>query len=395
MQQLPVKRYLFLFLSLLLLLAACGLAQMPPVPTLAGTAVLPPTATSTHLPPSPTSVPPTDTPMPTATPSQTPTSTATRVRATATQERPTAVPSETPTATRPSAVPAGRECPVEPPLKPEYAHGVLGEEAWPTPDPALSAAHFWLAKPLPGGGRFLVNDTFPYGSDGNGRYLLHNGVDSAEDKGTPVLAAGDGVVVYAGADAEAWFGWRCDWYGHLVVIEHNFTWLDQPVYSLYGHVLGITVETGQRVSRGQQVAEIGVGGAATHPHLHFEVRVGENQFGATRNPMLWLDPGTTRGVLAGRLVDENGRPWQGVTVTLVDGRGEEVQFMNSWTYLDDPDHLINPDEGYAENFVFPDLLPGSYVVYTKVQDVEYRQPVEVTVGQLSFVEIVTQAPAAQ
>jgi len=284
---------------------------------------------------------------------------------------------------------------VEAPVKPDYEHFVLGAEVWPTPNPAFSESHFWLAKPLPGGGRFLVNDTFPYGSDGNGRYLLHNGVDSAEDMGTPVLAAADGLVVYAGPDAEAWFGWRCDWYGHLVLIQHDFTWFDQPVYTLYGHVLGLTVETGQRVAQGQQVAEIGVGGAATNPHLHFEVRVGSNTFGATRHPMLWVDPGTTRGMLVGRLVDENGRPWQGVTVTLIDGRGEELQFLNTWTYLDDPDHLINPDEGYAENFVFPDLLPGSYELFAKVQDVEYRQPVEIVVGQLSFAEIVTSAPPAE
>ena len=396
----PVHRRVWLLLTLALLLAACGpagggaLAQAQPVPTLARTAVLPATPAPTSPPASPTSVPPTDTAVPSATPSPTATTRPSRTPSpTAPRPSPTATPEAAPPTARPTAVPAGRQCPAEPPVKPAYARGVLGAAPWPTPDPALSADHFWLAKPLPGGGRFLVNPTFPYGTDGNGRYLLHNGVDSAEEMGTPVLAAADGVVVYAGPDAEVWFGWRCDWYGHLVVIEHDVTWLDQPVYSLYGHVLGITVETGQRVSRGQQVAEIGVGGAATNPHLHFEVRVGANEFGATRNPMLWVDPGTTRGVLVGRLVDENGRAWQGITVTLVDGRGDEPQFLNSWTYLDDPDHLMNPDEGYAENFVFPDLLPGAYTLYAKVQDVEYRQPVEIVAGQLSFVEIVTQPPA--
>jgi murein DD-endopeptidase MepM/ murein hydrolase activator NlpD len=349
-------------------------------------AVAPPTLAATAVLPTPTALPPTATRMPTLPPPPTatpqPTATATLTPA------PTATPEATATAVPPTP-PPGRACPVEYPVKPAYQRFYLSSQPWPTPDPALTAPHFWLAKPLPGGGRFIFNDSYPYGSDGNGRYLLHNGADSAETLGTPVLAAADGVVSYAGPDANALFGWRCDWYGHLVVIEHDQTWLGQPIYTLYGHVLDIVVETGQRVVQGQQVAAIGFGGAAIVPHLHFEVRVGENEFGATRNPMLWISPGATRGVLAGRVVDENGRPWQGVTLTLIDGRGDAPQFSNTWSYLGDPDNLINPDEGYAENFVFADMLPGSYVLFTKIQDVEYRQTVQINAGSLTLAEIVT------
>ncbi|MBK7180883.1 MAG: peptidoglycan DD-metalloendopeptidase family protein [Chloroflexi bacterium] len=386
-----------LLAALIVLLAACGpaagggLAQAQMLPTLAALAASPtatadlPTHTATAVPPTQaaTAVPPTE--AATAVPSATPTAKPTAAPTT----KPTRAPTFTPTPTRAALAADLPQCPAEAPLKPEYERNTLGAYIWPAPDLALSSAHFWLAKPLPGGGRFLVNDTFPYGWDGNGRYLLHNGVDSAEAMGTAVLAAADGLVVYAGPDAEAWFGWRCDWYGHLVIIRHDMTWQGQPVYSLYGHVLGITVETGQRVVQGEQVAEIGVGGAATSPHLHFEVRIGDNAFGATRNPMLWVGPGETRGVLAGRLVDPDGRPWQGVTVTLVDGRDGQTQFLNTWTYLDDPDHLINPDEGYAENFVFFDLLPGVYTLYVKVQDIEYRQAITITAGELSQAEIIT------
>lgn len=382
-----MRRFYLLLIGLLVaLLAGCSPAEVGVVaqeplrmtpPTLAATAVLP---TATSLPPTstqtPTLAPPaTATPQPTATITLTPVSTNT--------------PAPTETAVPPTPLP-GRACPSEYPVRPEYQRFYLPSQPWPTPDPALAAPHFWLAKPLPGGGRFIVNDSFPYGSDGNGRYLLHNGVDSAEAMGTPVLAAADGVVAYAGPDANVLFGWRCDWYGHLVAIEHDQTWLGQPIYTLYGHVLDIVVETGQRVYQGQPVASIGFGGAAIAPHLHFEVRVGENDFGATRNPMLWISPGPTRGVLAGRVVDENGRPWQGVTVTLIDGRGDAPQFINTWSYLGDPDGLINPDEGYAENFVFADVPPGSYVLYAKIQDVEYRQTVEINAGSLTLAEIVTE-----
>lgn len=253
----------------------------------------------------------------------------------------------------------------------------------------MTDSHFWLVKPLPDDQPLALNLTYPYGSDGNGRYLLHNGLDSLADKGVAVLAAGAGTVAYAGSDAEVLYGWRCDWYGNLVVIEHDRLWQGQPVYSLYGHVLDISVQTGQRVAAGDKVAQVGFGGVATHPHLHFEVRVGRNEFGATRNPLLWLAPDAARGVIVGRLVDEEERPWQGTRITLIDGSGAEVAFSYTWTYLDDPQHLIQPDEGYAENFVFGDLAAGKYEIFVEIGGNEYRHAVEVRDGELSFVEIVT------
>ena len=105
--------------------------------------------------------------------------------------------------------------------------------------------------------------------------------------------------------------------------------------------------------------------------------------------MLWYGYVETGGVLCRRLVDSVRRPWQWVTVTLLDGRVGLTQFLNTLTYLDDPDHLINPDEGYAENFVFSDLLPGVYTFYVKVQDIEYRQSITITAAELSQIEIIT------
>jgi murein DD-endopeptidase MepM/ murein hydrolase activator NlpD len=251
-------------------------------------------------------------------------------------------------------------------------------------------AHFDFIKPVPGGGRTIINKTFPYGSDGDGRYLLHNGIDIAGELGMPVLAVADGTVVVSQADESELYGWRCDWYGHLVVLELDQTWQGQPIYVLYGHVLGLTAEVGQHVDQGEPVAEVGIGGAATVPHLHLEVRVGTNEFGSTRNPMLWINPGPTRGVLAGRLIDPQGRPWQGVVVTLVSADEAETEFINTFTYQGDPQKLINPDERLAENFVFADMRPGEYTLYVKLQGVEYRQQVEIIEGELTAVELVTE-----
>jgi len=283
-----------------------------------------------------------------------------------------------------------RFCPETAPLKPDYDRFFLSAKRWPAPDPSITESHFWLSKPLPGAGRTLINQRFPYGWDENGRLLLHNGVDVAEDLGTPVLAVADGSVVVAQSDLNAWYGWRCDWYGHLVVVELDETWQDQPIYVLYGHVLNLKVESGDRVTRGQPVAEVGFGGAATNPHLHFEVRIGENLFDATRNPMLWLNPGPTRGVIAGRLVDPEGRPWQGVPLALVGSEGTAGR-ASTWSYLGDPQQLVNADEGWAENFVFSDIQPGTYDIYTSIQEVDYRQRVTVFAGEVAVVEIETRA----
>lgn len=311
-----------------------------------------------------------------------PTSTATAV-ATATLP-----PTWTPTPSPPIAsASAGLPCPETSPGKPQYTRFVLGEKPWPTPQ-SNPAAHFWLDKPLPGGGRYLFNTTFPYGYDSDGAYLLHNGVDTGATLGTPLLAVGDGTVVVAQADEEELYGWRCDWYGHLVVIELDQRWQNRPVYALYGHVLNIKVEEGQRVRTGEEVAEVGVGGAAIVPHLHFEVRVGANEFGATQNPMLWVRPPETRGLIVGRLLDPTGRPWQGVWVSAI--HNEERTESVTWSYLDDPQHLINPDSGFAENFVLTDLLPGRYTLATKIQGVDYRTEVEVQGGEMTRVEIITE-----
>jgi hypothetical protein len=91
----------------------------------------------------------------------------------------------------------------------------------------------------------------------------------------------------------------------------------------------------------------------------------------------------------GRLVDPLGRPWQGVTITAI-GRSEGTENVTTWSYLDDPQHLIKPDEEYAENFVIPDLRPGSYELYVELQGQQYQVPIEIAGGQSTRVEITTE-----
>lgn len=280
----------------------------------------------------------------------------------------------------------GLPCPATPPAKPDYNRYVLSADPWPTPDASAPLPPLSLANPLPAAGR---NTGYPYGSDGSGRYLLHNGLDMADEDDNLAGAVGDGTVIVARGDQTEMFGWRCDWYGQLVIIQLDEQWDNQPVYALYGHVKDVQVVEGQRVAAGDPIAREGAAGVAVVPHLHLEIRAGHNVFGATRNPLLWLAPWSGGGVIAGRLLDPDGRAWQGVAVTLIDLGGEN-DFVNTWSYLDDPDHLIRPEPSLGENFVFGPVSAGRYDVYTKIQGVEYRQAVVVEEGELATIEIITE-----
>ncbi len=101
---------------------------------------------------------------------------------------------------------------------------------------------------------------------------MHTGVDFAVPQGTDIHAADSGTVLVA----EWWSG-----YGYCVIIDHG-----GGVWTLYGHIRqgGIKVSVGDKVSRGQVIAESGATGRVTGPHLHFEVRID----GKTVDPMPYL-----------------------------------------------------------------------------------------------------------
>ena len=90
------------------------------------------------------------------------------------------------------------------------------------------------------------------------RGVLSSGVGIAGTLGQDVIAAAAGRVVYSGTGLPD--------YGHLVIIEHNDTWL-----SAYGNNQSVLVSQGQAVARGQKIAEMGPGPGGA-PRLHFEIR---------------------------------------------------------------------------------------------------------------------------
>lgn len=87
----------------------------------------------------------------------------------------------------------------------------------------------------------------------------HLGLDLAAPKGTPILAAKAGTVIYQG---KAFHG-----FGKMVLIESGGGWA-----TLYAHLNKILVKEGQKLEQGQVLGEMGRTGRATGVHLHFEVR---------------------------------------------------------------------------------------------------------------------------
>ncbi|MCL1844763.1 MAG: peptidoglycan DD-metalloendopeptidase family protein [Defluviitaleaceae bacterium] len=91
------------------------------------------------------------------------------------------------------------------------------------------------------------------------RYRHHSGIDVGAPTGTRLYAAADGYVRFAG-----WSGG----YGNTVIIDHG-----NGYSTLYAHNSRNRVTTGQFVTRGQHIADVGSTGMSTGPHLHFEIRI--------------------------------------------------------------------------------------------------------------------------
>lgn len=103
-----------------------------------------------------------------------------------------------------------------------------------------------------------------------GRSEQHQGLDLAAPTGTPVYATGAGLVTKA--------GWGTG-YGQYVEINHGNGYLTR-----YGHASRLHVQVGDRVTAGQQIANVGCTGRCTGPHLHYEVV----KDGQRRNPASYL-----------------------------------------------------------------------------------------------------------
>jgi lipoprotein NlpD len=128
------------------------------------------------------------------------------------------------------------------------------------PDRSFGSVHFsWPVKGT-------ITSAF-----GTRRHRMHDGIDIAAARGTPVRAAAAGRVVYADH--------RIAGYGRLIIIRHagNF-------FTAYAHNERNLVARGDRVKQGEIIARVGETGRITGPHLHFEIRRGATPV----NPLAYL-----------------------------------------------------------------------------------------------------------
>ena len=243
--------------------------------------------------------------------------------------------------------------------------------------------HYWLYRPLADGEAVWTIKSYPYGSTRDGTLRPHHGVEFQAASGTGIYAASTGTVVIAGSDAEITLGPHNNFYGNVIVIEHESSFNGQPVFSLYGHLSEVGVVVGQRVEARQLIGLSGASGVADGSHLHLEVRVGSNHYNATRNPSLWLYPFDDHGTIAGRVVFPNGALAENAQVTATRLDAQSV-YKGSTTYVG---QSINSDDGWGENFVIDDVNAGYYLVTVSDGNKRYKEEIWVYEYQTTFVEI--------
>jgi murein DD-endopeptidase MepM/ murein hydrolase activator NlpD len=261
----------------------------------------------------------------------------------------------------------------------------------------------WLAPPIQPPHNDRVDASYRFGSTQEKQRDPHHGVEFLNPYGTPVLAAGDGQVIVVGDDKETLYSLYPNYYGNLVVIQHDLPTgsqggfqpfpggdLPTPIYSLYAHLSEISVKAGQHVQAGQEIGRVGMSGGATGSHLHFEVRLGENTYQGSHNPELWLAPHTDQsgvqgGALAGRVLDAQGQPIQvkGVVIQyLADDPQGPVQseiYLNSYE-----EAALLGRSPWGESFAVGDMATGWYRVNFPYNGMQ-RQLVQVMPGQITVV----------
>ena len=289
----------------------------------------------------------------------------------------TATPTPTPTFT-PSPTPTPTHTPT-PTLTPTIT---------PTPTTAPASAHLWFENPIDPSseGDREPGTYFPYGATGGGRYHLHHGVDYMNPAGTQIRAVAGGTVIVAGNDMETVYGLEPDFYGNLVIQELDRRFQGRPVYALYGHMSQVMVQTGQHVEPGDVVGLVGMTGVAVGNHLHLEVRLDRNDYASTRNPALWLRPETGQGIIAGLILDAQGRPIPEIPVTFFRASEPNKWWRQTQTYAATE---INADDQLGENFALAYVPAGDYLVKVQVGKKSFVKPVTVRAGDVAFVQIVT------
>ena len=277
------------------------------------------------------------------------------------------------------------------PPDPQKSFAAWRPPVYPVPWVPSPQDHFYFSNPIAAYAIDPAYSTYGYG-DVFFEDVVHTGIDIPGDIGTPILATGDGKIIYAG------FGvYRGgsdifdDPYGKAIVIEHSFGYQGESLFTLYAHLDEILVEKGQAVTAGDQIGLLGKTGKTTGPHLHFEVRVGKNEYFSSRNPDLWISPPQGWGILVGQILTYEGRllEQQPVHLSRIGERASEYESTDYlWIGKSYQNQAINSDPYYKENLTIANIPAGTYLVSIPVTYIgfSYQKEIEILPGQVTFIK---------
>ena len=255
-------------------------------------------------------------------------------------------------------------------------------------DYCVEDAYFIFQLPIAPPGTDHVDRGYPYGSTEDGTRDPHHGVEFNNGSGTPVLAAADGAVYYAGEDTSRKFSPWPGFYGNIIILEHSLSGAPfETLFTLYAHLSKMDVGNGQVVSAGEIIGEVGLTGTASGSHLHFEVRVDPNDYGSTLNPELWLVPHPGNGTLALFTIDKTGVtifPSFNVQVYPDRNRPPTARHQVDAYKLE----TVNPRDPWSEIAALGDQPAGWYRVSVIWVGVLYERWVEIQPGKLTRVVFV-------
>jgi len=317
---------------------------------------------------------------------------------TAQPQPPTVAPSLEPTSIVAESTPiaAAKDTPTAAPTIPPNIHmdppvrfsfptpGPIPSSGWrpplyPVPWALTPYDHFYLLRPIAADQVNWPEPDYRYGGTYAESDTVHSGIDIDAPRGTPILAAGAGQVIWAGygllrSDKDV-----NDPYGLAVAILHDFGYNGVRLSTVYGHMDRIDVTVGQHVEAGQQLGVIGLTGATTGPHLHFEVRFQHGDYFTSRNPELWLVPPQGWGVLVGRILREDNTP---LYQLMVDVRNLDTG--QKWQVKTYGPKNVRSDDYYQENLVLSDLPAGQYLVSFTYDEKDYQTEIAIHPGASSF-----------
>jgi hypothetical protein len=250
---------------------------------------------------------------------------------------------------------------------------------YPTPWEPTPHDHFYFIRPIGANERNAPLARYRYGGMFYG--MAHTGIDIPSPVGTPILAAGPGKVIWAGYGLYFLRQEYQDPYGIAVAIKHDFGYKGQSLYTVYGHMSETTVWRGQRVEGGDVIGSIGVTGKTSGPHLHFEVRMGDNKVFGSRNPELWISPPQGWGVFSARVMDADGNLKQRVTVNLRNNETNRHYYIDTYG-----EGAVNSDTYYRENAVLGDLPAGTYTVWIDDGGMINKTEIEILPGEVTSVK---------